>query len=251
MTHSVSDLLVTGLYSTRDAALYARVRTNTMNRWIYGDHSGESVFDPELQTDDKVVTFLDFVQALAIKRIRQERKIPLSKIRTAFVKARDEYGASHPLALDHTLIGLFGPPNDTSKQEIWICLEPDDDDARKYFQLTGKQHGNQLIGEVIRTYTHRLTYDKSGLANRFTIFNPKDSGEVIMDPLLRFGEPFMKSCGYTARTLFDAYIAEGSVQHTADIYGVDPKEIELAVEFFDYLNPPTAARHQFDSFSTR
>ena len=63
----------------------------------------------------------------------------------------------------------------------------------------------------------------------------------MMDPQIRFGEPYAEDIGYTARTLFDAYQSEGSVTRAAEVYGVSPKLIELAVEFFDYLRPPSAA----------
>lgn len=237
-----SDLLGKGLYSPHDAALYARVTTQTMKRWIYGDKRGEAVVDPQISSEsDKIVTFLDFVQALAIRRIRHERRIPLAKIREAYFRARDEFKVQYPLALDSTRIGLFGPPNDPLKQNIWICLNKDEEESQEYFQLTGNASGNKLIAEVIRTYSYRLHYDEKGLADRYCAYQVPELGEVIMDPKIRFGEPFVSSCDYTTRTLYDAYRTEGSVERAADIYGTKPEDIALAVEFYDHLKPPSAA----------
>jgi hypothetical protein len=242
MAVAAKSLLGVGLYSVSEAALYARVPTRTLSRWVYGDRSGEQVILPELdeQNGDKVVTFLDFVQALAIRRIRQERRVSLPKLREAYFRARDEFKVPYPLALDNTRIGLFGPPDDPSRQEVYICLEKTEDAVRQYFQLTGKKHGNQLIGEVVKTYSKRLIYDESGLATRYIAYKT-DDGTIMMDPEVRFGEPYAEDVGYTARTLFDAYQSEGSVTRAAEVYGVPPNLVELAVEYFDYLRPPSAA----------
>jgi len=242
MVVAAKSLLGVGLYSVNEAALYARVPTRTLSRWIYGDATGEQVILPQLNESDseKVVTFLDFVQTLAIRRIRQERRVTLPKLREAYFRAKEEFRVPYPLALDNTRIGLFGPPDDMSKQEIYICLEKSEDAVRQYFQLTGKKHGNQLLGEVVTTYSKRLIYDESGLASKFIAYK-NDDGKIVMDPAIRFGEPFSEDIGYTARTLFDAYQSEGSVARAAEVYGVPPKQVELAVEFFDYLRPPSAA----------
>jgi len=239
---SANSLLGVGLYSVGEAALYARVRTQTMSRWVYGNSTGESVIKSQIETEDtdKIITFLDFVQSLAIRRIRNERRVPLSKIREAYRRAKEEFNVPYPLALNSTRIGLFGPDNNPSKQEIYICLEKDDSEAKKYFQLTGKKFNNQLIGEVVATYSSRLVYDNDGLATSYVAFNTPE-GKFVMDPEVRFGEPFSKETGYTARTLFDAYQSEGSVARAAQIYGIDRKTVELAVEYYDYLNPPSAA----------
>jgi uncharacterized protein (DUF433 family) len=234
-------LLGVGIYSASEAALYARIAPNLMARWVFSTSQGSSVIEPELgDTEEKIVTFLDFVQALAIRRIRQERRIPLTKIRDAYFRARDKYGVKYPFALQSTRIGLFGPPDDPSRQEIFICLDKDEKEAQTYFQLTGKKRDNQLIGEVVRTYAQRLVFDPgTGLALRYIAYPTGGvaAEQIIMDPAIRFGEPYFKSSGYTARTLFDAYRSEGTPERAAAIYGVSKEEVELAIEYFDFLKP--------------
>jgi len=220
------DLLGVGLYSPPEAALYARVSTQLMTRWVYGTRQRLSVIEPELgNTEQRDITFLDFVQALAIRRIRSERpRISLQKIREAYFRARDEFGVEYPFALDSTRIGLFGPPEEPRKQEIWLCIGRDAEEARRYFQLTGKKSGNQMISEVVRTYAHRLVFDESTkLARRYKAYptGPSAPEYIIMDPEIRFGEPFFESSGYTARTLFDAYQSELSPGRAAEVYGAD------------------------------
>jgi len=242
---TTTELLGVGLYSTFDAALYARVSPQLIARWIYGTTKGDPVFEPQLgRSEERDITFLDFVQALAIRRIRNERPgVSLQKIREAYFRARNEFGEPYPFALESTRIGLFGPPDIPRRQEIWLCVGKAEGEARKYFQLTGKKSGNQLIGEVVRTYAHRLVFDETTqLARKYIAYptgKPVDTGErIAMDPEVRFGEPFVESCGYTARTLYDAYQSEGTPERAAEIYGVSLEHMTLVIEYFDYLKPP-------------
>lgn len=240
-----NDLLGVGLYSPSEAALYARVTTNLMKRWLYGNKRGESVIEPQFgQTEEKDVTFLDFVQALAIRRIRRERPgISLQTIREAYFRAKEEFKQPYPFALDSTHVGLFGPPDEPKKQVIWLCVGKDEEGANKYFQLTGKKFGNQMLGEIVRGYAYRLIFDDTTrLAKKFLAYpTSQDASEyIVMDPAVRFGEPFLESCGYTARTLYDAYQSEGTPGRAADVYGVKPEQIALVVEYFDYLKPNAA-----------
>ena len=149
--------------------------------------------------------------------------------------------SSFLLLLKPQEIGLFGPPNNLKKQEVFICLNKKNDaEVEKYFQLTGKKHGNQLIGEVVMTYARFIDFSPdTGLATRFVSYK-SDDGRVLMDPELHFGEPFIESCGYTAYTLFNAYQTELSVERAAKIYDVEPREIRLAMDYYDYLNPVAA-----------
>jgi uncharacterized protein (DUF433 family) len=238
-------LLGVGLYSPSEAALYARVRPQLISRWVYGtqgDRASDPVFEPELgTTEEKIVTFLDFVQALAIRRLRNERHVSLQKIREAYYRAKKEHGVKHPFATEGVRVGLFGPLDRPDRQVVFICFEKDEERAQKFFQLTGKKHGNQLIGEVVMTYARFLEYDpKTQLACRFTAFK-SDDGQVTMDPQVLFGEPFIEATGYTAHALFGAYQTESTIERAAKIYGVEPSQIQLAIDYFDYLNLPAAA----------
>ncbi len=73
-----------GLYTPAEAAHYARVPTALMVRWIHGNKQGDAVVTAELPNDiEKTVTFVDFVQSLAIRAIRLHHRVPLQKIREA------------------------------------------------------------------------------------------------------------------------------------------------------------------------
>ncbi len=56
----------TGLYTLDEVAKYARMSSVTLGRWFNGDDYCKRVFSLE---DSKVITFLDFVQVLAVPEL--------------------------------------------------------------------------------------------------------------------------------------------------------------------------------------
>jgi uncharacterized protein (DUF433 family) len=221
MVMAAEQLLGVGLYTVEEAAFYARVNTQTMARWIFGDRRGQAVMERQFsKTDEKIVTFLDFIQAIHIKQIRAdtECRIPLPKIREAIDVASRKYGVHYPLAMEHTTY-FYG-------KEIAIAIGDDQNDPnREFVQLTGKTKHQGMIGKIVRLYAKDLTFDQSGLANSFKA-GEYGGVKILMKPSVRFGEPIVVDCGYTARTLYEATITEGSFESAASAYGVLPLEVE-------------------------
>ncbi|HUU83530.1 MAG TPA: hypothetical protein VM243_08505 [Phycisphaerae bacterium] len=228
---SAKDLLAIGLYTPSEAAFYARVHPAAMARWIHGDRRGEPALRAQLEGDpERKVTFLDFVQALAIREIRRDHKVSLQKIRDAVQVAQRDYGVDYPFAMRHTTF-LFG-------QEILIQIQGRDGPG--LVQVSGTQKHQRMIRKVAELFMEELTFGEAGLATRYRIFRHLDQ-TVAMDPRQRTGQPLIESCGYTAIALHEAYRTEGSVEAAATAYGVDPSAIELAIRFYDHLKGPVAA----------
>jgi hypothetical protein len=224
MVAAPDNLLGIGIYTPAEAALYARAPERMVRRWFYGTTHRPAVLQPQLEdTEEKLLTFLDFVQTMAIRAIRLTYKVPLQRIREAIRLTETEYQLKYPLARRHTTY-LF-------EHEVVIRLG-----AEEYVQVSGKHKRNRLIAKVVEPYMRNLDYGPEGLANAYLAFTWNNLA-VTMNPLIRFGEPLLPSCGYTAQALWDAYKAEGSVESAASAYGVKQEEVELACAFFDYLNP--------------
>jgi uncharacterized protein (DUF433 family) len=228
MVASSAKLLGIGLYTPAEAALYARVSTRLLNRWLYGSPSGDPVLRPQLTGEpERMVTFLDFVQAMAIRAIRIGHKVPLKKIRQAIDKAENRYGLSYPFARPH-LTYLFDG-------EIVIKLGDD------YVEASGKGADNLLLGKVVELYMKDLTFGRGGLAESYRAYVWDKTYEISMNPKMRFGEPIVVSCGYSARALWEALQSEGSMEAAAEAYGVQPAEVEAASRYYDHILGVTAA----------
>ena len=225
------NLLGLGLYTPSEAALYARVHPSTMGRWIHGNQMGKAVINPQLVNDpDRTVTFLDFVQALAIRAIRREHKVPLPKIRNAVELVRSTYNIDYPFAMKHKTF-LLG-------NEILIEIPAF---GRDLIQVSGKHKKQGVMRKVAELYMKDLSFTSDGdLASAYQAF--KHAGQkIIMDPSRQFGQPLVERCGYPALVLVEAYRSEGSISGAAKAYGLRKTDIELALRYDDYIRGPMAA----------
>lgn len=94
--------------------------------------------------------------------------------------------------------------------------------------------------EVAELYMKDVGFDPDGLANLYTAYEWSEF-VVKMDPRLRFGEPLLPTCGYSAQALWEASIAEGSIANAAKVYKVKEGEVETACRYIDLISPKTAA----------
>jgi hypothetical protein len=213
-----------GIYTPAEAAFYARVRTQTLNRWIFGDSHGDAVISAQIKGgDEKTVTFLDFVQALAIRAIRtQYPKISLQKIRKAVDLAGEKLGIDYPFAREHKTFIYDG-------REITLEIKGN------LVALSGKFSKNLLFGPIAELYSQRLTFGTDGLASDFCAWGIGDCC-IRMDPKRRFGEPVVISSGYTAHALWEASIIEGGIAAAARAYGVEERDVILACDYYDHLS---------------
>lgn len=219
-----------GLFSAEEAAFYARLHPATMKRWLACSPAGERIFQPDNEESEKsdFATFLDFVQAMAIRSIRTSEKarISLQKIR-ASVNYAETRGVLYPFAREHTTFW--------DGHEIHIRIGGTD-----YVQATGRNVHQASMSPIVEAYMLDLKFDpETGLANRFRA-HTYNGCEIYMDPEVRFGEPVVTSCGYTARALWEAVGTEGTIAAAARAYGVKENEVECAIHYQDYLNPKAA-----------
>lgn len=221
MVAVAENVLGIGLYSVEEAALYARMSRKLAHRWLFGSSNGEAAIKPEL-IDGKFISFLDFVQMMAIREIRQKKKeqIQLDQIRQLLAVAKEQ-GITHPFARKgiafrwHNELGLQLPDG-------------------RLIEASGKHRGSGYLKEIVVLYKDDLGYDAEGLANLYHAWR-WEGCVVDMNPRIRFGEPIVTSCGYSAQALFEAATDEGSVEAAARAYGVEKKEIEAACRYFDML----------------
>lgn len=235
MIASPDNLLGIGIYTPAEAAFYARVRPQTMGRWLYGDKRGDRVLDTQLQVqDEKVVTFLDFVQSLAVREIRSRHNVSLEKIREAVELAKLR-GIQYPFAVQHTAY-LFSDGMAEGHGNIVLKI------GDMLIQASGQEKRSTIIKDVAQLYLQDLAFSpETGLAEAYTAWTDSAGRKIVMNPKVRFGEPIVLSCGYTAQTLWEAYKIEGGVEAAASAYDVQNEEIELALRYHDHLLNNAAA----------
>lgn len=212
-----------GIYTLREAARYARMQPITLTRWFKGDDYCKRVIRVE---DSKIITFVDFVQALAIHDLRVFYRVSLKDIREAVDRAFDDFGITHPFAYKHTSYFFDG--------KIWIKPE-----GKTLVQVAGKGHGQTGITPIIENFYKDIGFDaKTNYANCYKAFEraySSGSHKITMNPTLRFGEPLLDSVGYTPEALFEAAKIEGK-EATAKNYGVNEDQVQICIDYFDHLS---------------
>lgn len=228
---AIDQKLGIGLYTPQEAALYARVPTQTINRWVIGNKQGMPVIQREIRDDeDRTITFLDFIQSLAIRTIRSQYKktVSLQKIRDAAEEASQKYGVDYPFARPHSTFVIT-----EGKHAGEVVLKLNDESL---VQITGRKKDQRLIGPIAEVYLDDITFDEENYATEYRPLKSPEAGAILMSPHRRFGEPLVEQCGYSARTLWEAAIAEGGIAAAAEAYGVDKQHVKLACSYFDYLS---------------
>ena len=88
-----------GVYSLPEAARYAKMHQKTLRSWFCGGTDRAALRPGEINSlEFKAITFLEFVEALAIRSLRRDYSVSLQKIRAAINTAQDRYGVNHPFA---------------------------------------------------------------------------------------------------------------------------------------------------------
>ena len=226
MSTSLKPFLGSGLYTLSEAALYARVSPEMLRRWLFGSGRGTAVIDPQYDSDEKLVSFLDLVQALAIREIRIQRSVPLKKFREAIKVARERFRLDHPFARRHCTY-LWGNE---------LVIRPSGDE---FVEASGRHRGQRLF-TFVEMYLKDLSFNPDGLANRYQVYVSPAGVPVVMDPRKRFGEPLLPS-GYSVQSLWEAITIEGGIDRAAQAYGVPPAEVEAAYRFLSERLTKTVA----------
>lgn len=208
-----------GIYTLSEVARYARMQPITLSRWFKGDNYCKRVFTLE---DAKVITFLDFVQVLAVRNLRVFYNVKLQKIRDAVDRAAKDFGLTHPFASKHATF-LFD-------NEIWIQPE-----GKTLTQISGKGYGQQAIQTVVENFLEDISFDpQDGKAVKYKAFESRGN-KITMIPTVRFGEPMLEDCGYTPEALVEAAKTEGSPEAAARNYGVSVDQVKTCIDYFDHL----------------
>lgn len=215
-----------GLYTVKEAALFARVPARRLNRWLFGESDKKAVLTPQFGRGEKLVSFLDLVQALAIREIQLQHHVDLKRFRQAVDWARKSLRIDYPFARRHFTY-LYG-------KELVIEFR-----KGQYVEVSGKHVGQGLLKEIVQSYLLDLSFDSTGLAREFTIYTSRDQVPVVMDPERNFGAPLLPS-GYSALAIAEAVVAEGGIPQAAAAYGILREEADAAYKFMDYLGATVA-----------
>jgi len=232
-----------GLYTVAEVARYARMSTPRLNYWLYGDRKHSALHPPTiLRTEGKWLTFLEFVEVLAVHTLRNQYRLSFQRIRAAVNEARDTYGIEYPFANQDHKTYLIG-------NDFHIELNKG---ASSLVGLTGRDKKQQSFRPCIEPFMKNLEFDNKKTAIAYIAYRypiPNESAKestivasrpsaaiettinIRMDPRYCFGEPVVEGTGYTADTLWRAALAEGSEARAAEFYEVTVNHVLAAFQY--------------------
>lgn len=224
MVATAETILTGGIYTLEQTAHLSRLSPRILRRWLDGGVGREPALLRHMPKNEaQVFSFVDLVQALAIRALRKERRLSLQKIRDTINRAK-ELGIEYPFARKHQTY-LFADE---------VVLEV----AGTLVTVTGQHNRQQLIRPIVELYLDDLSYDESGLANEYV---PQREGDregdrkIVIRPTLKFGAPVVMPCGYTVSALINAVDSEGSILDAADAFGVEEDDVKFALRYDDML----------------
>ena len=209
-----------GVYTPSQAAQLLSISTAMVNRWLYGDARHDAAVTPQVPEHDRqLLTFIDLIQAMAIRDIRTAKHgkhLSLQKVRQTVNEAK-RLGVLFPFARRHTAY-VFS-------DDVVIRL-PDD----RLIQVTGKYRNNDLIEPVVYSYLDDLGFDDQGFAAQLV---PLQRGlrKVILSPAVNYGAPTITPGNYTVATLVAAARSEGGPEAAADLCDVNVNDVLLALDY--------------------
>jgi uncharacterized protein (DUF433 family) len=223
-TISENNIFLEGLYTLDQAAHLTRLTTRSLRRWL----DGEADKDPAIlrkmpASDSKVIGFVDLIQALAIRAIRNSGKLSLQKVRQTITEAA-RLGVTFPFARRHQTY-VFD-------DDVVIKLADE-----TLIQVTGKYKDQQLIKPVVELYLEDLSFDAAtGLATEFVPLRDNQSdASIVINPARKYGAPLVMPRGRTVSSLVDAVDSEGSIAAAANAYEVPEADVKLALRYEDIL----------------
>jgi hypothetical protein len=227
MNTTYKSKLGTGLYSIAEAAMYARVPVRKMATWVFGSNRMEPVIRPEYGNEDRIVSYLDFIQMLAVRQIRIEKGVPLIKIRQAIDLAKTTFGMDHPFAMENVTYW--------NGSEIMIAPKGNEEEL---VQASGQQRG-QMVFSFCWHFLDKLEYDRQGRCNLYKVYE-YEGAVLTMNPRMRFGEPLLPS-GHSAASVWDAIQIEGGIPQASRAYDIPENEVKAVHNFYiDFLGQTRA-----------
>lgn len=218
-----------GLYTPGEAALYARLKPQTFNRWFFGQGSAQPVATPRIEDGgeaNRVVTFWDLIQAVAIRNLRRDRKasrMSLQHIRSIVTRC-EEMGVSFPFARRHTLYAYSDRLILRTEDDQYVGIEP------------GVDVGQLYHFKIIEQFLEEIQFGGDRMARVWTpLASPKY--EVSLNSDRRFGLPIIEPGGILVDALVQAVESEGSVDAAAEAFETKPEAVKLALKYQDYLDP--------------
>lgn len=219
-------LIGRGLYSLTEASRLTGVPIRRIKRWVNGYHfvhrGRRQWSEPVIGTDIgpiggvPVLDFADLQEVRFLSAFRDQR-IGWPAIRLAAAKAREWLGTPHPFSSKRFI---------ADGRTILLEIVDEAGDRQLLDLLKDQWELERVVFQSLRRWLH---YEDKDQPQWWSPIG--DDRLVRVNPRRSFGAPFVSQGGIRTSILYDAFIAEASVEAAAEWYSVEPVAVRDAVEF--------------------
>ncbi len=96
-------------------------------------------------------------------------------------------------------------------------------------ELINLDSTKQLNMNFIKSFAHKLEFDKDELAEKFYPLGKKNC--IVIDPNHQFGQPVIKKTNIFPQTIYNLYKSKESKKFIAESYEISLKEVNDAIEY--------------------
>jgi uncharacterized protein (DUF433 family) len=212
-----------GIYTVPDAAKLARIPQARIHRWIRGYdfrirrelRSSPPIVQPFYEPVEGhfAISFLDLVELRFVNAFL-EHGVTWVYLRDAYQKAIDLVGRPRPFSTKR-----FKTDGRGILTEIMAKGK-----MRSVLDVGAGQLG---FWPIIAPFYRELEFDREEVSRWW----PSANRSVVIDPERSFGKPIIAREGIPTQVLYQAYLAEGSLESVASWYGVRKGSVKAAVDF--------------------
>jgi uncharacterized protein (DUF433 family) len=223
------------IYSVGEAARYLNLPTSTLSSWMKGrDYTAEGRkkrWAPIIQIADErnsLLSFNNLIEAHVLKAIRTRHGVPMRGVHVALHQAREAHGIGRLFLSDELRAVEYRPEDASATSAGALFLE-------KLGEVEQISEGGQLvIRNALTRHLERIDRDARGMPVRLFPFVAHSPGkDILIDPRVSFGRPVLAKRGIRVATLVDRIEAHESIEHVASNYGLDPSDVQRALDFFE------------------
>jgi uncharacterized protein (DUF433 family) len=224
------------VYSLGEAARYLNLPTSTLSSWLKGREyfagGNKRRWEALIQIADKersLLSFNNLVEAHVLKAIRTRHGVPMRGVQTALAHARTLHGIEHLFLSDELRAVEYRREEDAGSTSIGALF------LDKLGEVEQISEGGQLvIRHALTRHLERIDRDKRGRPIRlFPFVSNYPERSILIDPCVSFGRPVLVKRGIRVATLVDRIEAGEGIDHIADNYGLDPDDVQRALDFFE------------------
>lgn len=218
-----SQLLTSGLYTVSDAVRFVGVSSQKVRGWVagYPRTQAPAILENEVGFYDGRLA-MGFLTLMEVRFVAYfaNNGVQVQSLRLMADEAKELLKHDHPFATNTIFT--------TDGRKIFAHIAEATGDRRMY-DLQAK---NWAFHDIIaQSLLEGVTFNPGGTAKRWHP-SPSTAPNIVLDPIIAFGQPTLKDSGVPTQALYNAFRAEDETyESVAAWYDVPTEQVQEAIRF--------------------